>query len=117
MTRTTKVSIAALGLVFLAVFVVVLLPKPQLPMVALPTTNGYDDFAKAANALRGDPLSVREDNATGLRALVDANQEALGLVAVGLDRDCVVPPVATLQALENRAELYLRFHDLAWLLE
>jgi hypothetical protein len=61
------------------------------PVVPLPNPNGYDDFVKAGQMLKGKPEDYRTMPAEELRDLVATNAEALKLVQVGLSRECRVP--------------------------
>jgi hypothetical protein len=89
MTRTLKLGIMAVLLIFLAAILVALFYHPAPPAVVLPNPNGYDDFVAAAKVFVGGP-DWRTLDTEGLLTTVAQNANALTLVRSGLTKPCRV---------------------------
>jgi len=59
-----------------------------LPLPPLPVPNGNDDFAKAGQALLGDPLNFSQTNVVTLRSQVASNALSLRLIRQGASKKC-----------------------------
>jgi hypothetical protein len=57
----------------------------------LPNPNGYDDFVKAGQMVKGNPDDYAKMSKQELAALVATNTESLKLIQLGLNRECVMP--------------------------
>jgi hypothetical protein len=57
----------------------------------LPNPNGYDDFVKAGEAMRGKVADFQALDRGSLSDLVSTNAESLRLLRLGLTRQCVMP--------------------------
>jgi hypothetical protein len=95
--RTGRVKVGLILLVLFALVVivpvsVVLLNRPTLPIVDLPTPNGFDTFV-AAGKLVSNQLAKRAAEATEdeLIAYLEANADALDLVKAATQQEIVVP--------------------------
>ena len=93
MPRKTSTLLLVLAAIFvLAILTVLFLPMGRTPpRPPLPNPNGYDDFLKAAKLLSGDVGNAPTLDQNGLRALVSTNSESLGLLRLGLTRQCALP--------------------------
>jgi hypothetical protein len=57
----------------------------------LPNPNGYDDFARAGQAIVGDPTAYSDMDQPTLAGLISSNAEPLRLIDLGLTRRCSFP--------------------------
>src|SRR5438270_12491601 len=84
------------------------------PRTPLPNPNGYDDFVKAGQAVLGTVWDFPTLDRDSLDALVSTNAEALGLLRLGLTRQCSMP---TDSALTNDAGRISQLADMKQLVE
>ncbi len=93
-THDVKRLIVIIAVVLFAAVIAVLLvfkARTAKPQAALPTPNGYDDFATAAQWLvsgGGDLLALPPE---GMRAVVEQNSKALEEIRRGLKKQSAVP--------------------------
>jgi hypothetical protein len=90
--KTRTLLLASVVMFVVAILTALFLPvggTPPRPPV--PNPNGYDDFLKAAALLAGDVGNASTLDHNGLGALVSSNSESLGLLRLGLTRQCALP--------------------------
>lgn len=115
--RVRVVVVAAVAMVALTMVVShVLVSAPPAARSLPPNPNGYDDFMKAAVAVRGDPANASALNHDGLAALVATNAEALRLTRLGLSRECRAPMGSALTNVSGLLTDLSRLKSLARLL-
>ena len=93
--ETSKLPILgglALALAIVATVILLAPDKPPIPVVVLPTPNGYDTLSKAGAIVAEMPQDYDTTmDADVLRDCVVANSEAFALIDEALRQDCVVP--------------------------
>lgn len=77
----------------------------------LPTSNGYDDFLRAAMLIKGDATALNGAKIDTLRTFVASNEDVLNQVRAALKKKCSIPDVNTplyVHALPERQVLLRR---------
>ena len=91
----SKLVTVLLGVVVLAVLVVVgfvLVNRPRVPVVTLPTPNGYEMLSRAGAMVSGLPDDyATTTDAADLQSCLDANGEALQLILRAVDEQHLNP--------------------------
>ena len=99
-----KTFLAAIAFVVLIVAVFILTKPKPLPLVILPSPNGYDDLVKGGEMIVGQEIDCNFDNSECIeewKAFFEKNNEALKLVRIGLSRESRVPMQFTNSSLAN----------------
>jgi hypothetical protein len=81
-------------------------PKP------LPNPNGYDDFVKAGEMVKGNVVDYDKMGKEELAALVATNAEALKLLRLGLSRECREPTDFSQDYIDKRVPEFTSFKQL-----
>ena len=82
----------AIALVIACPLVIVLINRPTVPPVTLPTPNAYDTLSEAGNLISQLPSDYAEtEDVAKLQAFVEANAPAVDLLNSAVDQQCVVP--------------------------
>jgi hypothetical protein len=90
--RSRKPLLALVVIFMLAMLTVLFISGSRTPLLPpLPNPNGYDDFLKAGEMVTGNFRDLYELDHDSLGALVSTNGEALRLLRLGLDRQCMMP--------------------------
>jgi hypothetical protein len=90
--KTLKYVVLTVILANFVLIAIVLLGTKTPPREPMPNPNGYDDFVRAAQMLRGDALRYYLTNSQeALADFVLKNEEALKLARLGLTRECRAP--------------------------
>jgi hypothetical protein len=76
----------------LVMFSIVLINRPTVPLVTLPTPNAYDTLQRAGKRITGCPDDyATTSNRNTLEAFLAKNAPALTLIEQSLDQPCIVP--------------------------
>jgi hypothetical protein len=89
--KVTKYVVLAVIVVNVAIIAYVFLGSGTPPAQLLPNPNGYDDFVRAGQMVKGDPDNYAQMSKQELAALVATNAGTLKLLRLGLSRECVMP--------------------------
>jgi hypothetical protein len=90
-SKVIKYMVLAVIMVNVAIIAYVLTGNNTPPPQPLPNPNGYDDFVKAGQMVKGNPSTNDTMSKEELTALIATNAEALKLVRLGLSRECEEP--------------------------
>jgi hypothetical protein len=89
--KVIKYVVLAVIVINVIIITYVFLGNSTPPPTPLPNPNGYDDFVKAGQMVKGNPSTNDTMSKEELEGLIAANAEALKLVRLGLSRECREP--------------------------
>jgi hypothetical protein len=89
--KIIKYVVLAVIMVNVAIIAYVFLGSSTPPPQPLPNPNGYDDFVKAGQMVKGNPSTNDTMSKEELAGLIATNAETLKLVRLGLSRECREP--------------------------
>jgi hypothetical protein len=89
--KVIKYVVLTVIVVNLLIIAYVFLGNGMPPPPPLPNPNGYDDFVKAGQMVKGNPSTNDTMSKEGLTALIATNAEALRLLRLGLSQECREP--------------------------
>ena len=89
--KVIKYVVLAVIMANVAIIAFVILGGSTPPPPPLPNPNGYDDFVKAGQMVKGNPSTNDTMSEEELAGLIAMNAEPLKLVKLGLSRECREP--------------------------